>query len=225
MVMTTMKTILIVDDDKTLRLTLSRYLQSQGYAVQSAESGKAGLDLLTATPPDLIISDVLMPEMDGLEFCRLVRKMPAGGLIPFIFLSGRGELDERIEGHETGADDYLVKPFHFRELGAKIQTQLERSQRIHDTLDHARQQANSSHPEPPKPLPLTPSEEKIFYEVIQGYTNKQIGDRLFISPRTVQTHLSNILGKLELTNRSQLVRFAFEHGYRPPNEDAPFTAG
>jgi DNA-binding CsgD family transcriptional regulator len=67
-------------------------------------------------------------------------------------------------------------------------------------------------------LPLTPAEERVFWEVVQGLTNKQISDRLFISPRTVQTHLSNILGKLALDNRSQLVRFAFENGYIPPTE-------
>ena len=68
----------------------------------------------------------------------------------------------------------------------------------------------------PEDLPLTPAEARVFWEVIQGLTNKQISQRLFISPRTVQTHLSNILTKLNLENRSQLVRFAFEHGYRPP---------
>ena len=66
---------------------------------------------------------------------------------------------------------------------------------------------------PPKPLPLTPAEERVFWETIQGYTNKQISERLFISPRTVQTHLSNILNKLNLNNRTQLVRFAYEQGY------------
>jgi DNA-binding NarL/FixJ family response regulator len=73
-------------------------------------------------------------------------------------------------------------------------------------------------PKVPHPLPLTPAEEKVFWEVIQGYTNKQIGEHLFVSPRTVQTHLSNILNKLQLENRSQLVRYAFERGYRPPTD-------
>ncbi|PZV03274.1 MAG: DNA-binding response regulator, partial [Leptolyngbya sp.] len=68
------------------------------------------------------------------------------------------------------------------------------------------------------PLPLTPAEERVFWEVVQGFTNKQIGEHLFLSPRTVQTHLSNMLAKLNLENRSQIVRFAFEHGYRMPEE-------
>jgi DNA-binding CsgD family transcriptional regulator len=68
----------------------------------------------------------------------------------------------------------------------------------------------------PAPLPLTPAEERVFWEVIQGYTNKQISDRLFISPRTVQAHLGSIFSKLQLENRAQLVRFALEKGYKPP---------
>lgn len=63
-------------------------------------------------------------------------------------------------------------------------------------------------------MPLTPAEERVFWEVIQGYTNRQIGENLYISPRTVQTHISSILNKLNLENRSQLVRFAYEKGYR-----------
>jgi DNA-binding NarL/FixJ family response regulator len=70
----------------------------------------------------------------------------------------------------------------------------------------------------PSPLPLTLAETKVFWEVVQGFTNKQIGEHLCLSPRTVQTHLSNILTKLNLDNRSQLVRFAFEQGYKPPQE-------
>ena len=72
---------------------------------------------------------------------------------------------------------------------------------------------NEPQKSPPKPLPLTPAEERVFWETIQGFTNKQISERLFISPRTVQTHLSNILNKLNLNNRTQLVRFAYEQGY------------
>jgi DNA-binding NarL/FixJ family response regulator len=84
---------------------------------------------------------------------------------------------------------------------------------VDETLVQQQSQAESPNP---VPLPLTPSEEKVFWEVVQGFTNKQIAEHLFISPRTVQTHLSNMLAKLHLTNRSQVVRFAFENGYQPP---------
>jgi DNA-binding NarL/FixJ family response regulator len=99
---------------------------------------------------------------------------------------------------------------------------LERSRRTHAEIIRLMQQqvAKPSEAPPvqiPHPLPLTPAEERVFWEVIQGFTNKQIGEHLFVSPRTVQTHLSNILNKLQLENRSQLVRYAFERGYKPPS--------
>jgi DNA-binding NarL/FixJ family response regulator len=212
-----MKKILIVDDDITLRAALSRYLQNRGYLVLDAKSGAEALTLIEQDPADVVVSDVMMPEMDGLEFCRRFRAMRSGQLVPFIFLSSRGELDARIQGHQMGADDYLVKPFEPKELVAKIEAQLERSRRLHSEIVRLMQQSSEVAPTPtPAPLPFTPAEEKVFWEVIQGFTNKQIGDRLFVSPRTVQTHLSNILSKLQLESRSQLIRFAFERGHRPP---------
>lgn len=234
-----MKKILVVDDDKTLRIVLRRYLESQGYVVEDVGSATQALTAFEKNPPDLVVSDVMMPEMDGLEFCRRLRATRSGQLVPFIFLSGQGELEDRIQGHSIGADDYLTKPFEPRELMAKIEAQLERSRRIHSEIVRLIQQLGTETQLPslitqlesspsnsdgssltPEQLPLTPAEQRVFWEVIQGFTNKQISDRLFISPRTVQTHLSNILSKLELENRSQLVRFAFERGYRPPAEES-----
>ena len=228
-----MKNVLIVDDDVTLRTALVRYLENRGYGVLHAGSGLEALTLFNQRHPDVVVSDVLMPKMDGLEFCRQIRNTRSGQLTPFIFLSSRGELDDRVEGHKMGADDYLVKPFEPRELLAKIEVQLERSRRINaelvQLLQHAHTLVSNGAPAStpanesaasvePDPLPLTPAEQRVFWEVIQGLTNKQIGKRLFISHRTVQTHLSNILSKLSLENRAQLTRFAFENGYKPPEE-------
>ena len=224
-----MKKILLADDDSTLRTALVRYLQKRDYWVQEAASGREALTLFQQELPDLIVSDVMMPEMDGFEFCRQLRATREGQLVPFLFLFSRGEVDDRIQGHSLGADDYLIKPFEPRELLAKIEGQLERSRRIHSEIIHLMQQATQAATPavavnttvvPPHPLPLTPAEERVFWEVIQGYTNRQVGDRLFISPRTVQTHISNIMHKLKLENRSQIVRFAFEHGYQvsEPND-------
>ena len=208
-----MQKILIVDDDSTLRAALTRYLQDRGFIVRNATSGLEGYNSFIRDMPDLIVSDVVMPEMNGFELCTKVRATESGQLIPFIFLSGRCDLEDRIQGHTIGADDYLVKPFHPRELIAKIEAQLARASRIFAEIERALQQPSSEAPQEKVPLPLTPAEEKVFWEVIQGYTNKKIGDRLFISPRTVQTHLSNILSKLSVENRSQLIRYAFENGY------------
>lgn len=222
-----MQKILIVDDDSTLRAALTRYLKDRGFIVRNAASGIEGLESFNQDPPDLIVSDVVMPEMNGFELCTKVRDTGPGQLVPFIFLSGRCDLEDRIQGHSIGADDYLVKPFHPRELIAKIEAQLARALRIHSEIEKAlkrkapQQLANVDRP----PLPLTPAEEKVFWEVIQGFTNKKIGDRLFISPRTVQTHLSNILSKLALENRSQLIRYAFENGYQPPHSSNQISNG
>ena len=230
-----MKKILIVDDDDILRSVLKHTLEQQGYQVTIVASATQALKSFAENTPDLIVSDVSMPDMDGFEFCRILRSQPSGQLIPFIFLSARSELEDRIQGHSMGADDYLTKPFEIKELIAKIESAIERTRRIHAEIIHMMSQfanfptsnvaesiiqnnQNQTPPRPePEPLPLTPAEERVFWEVIQGFTNKQISDRLFISPRTVQTHLSSILNKLELDNRTQLVRFAFEKGYEQVN--------
>lgn len=235
-----MKKILVVDDDRTLRITLTRALENMGYQVEQVSSGAEALEACVKNPPDLVVSDVMMPQMDGIEFCRRLRATPSGQLMPFIFLSGKGELEDRIHGHSIGADDYLIKPVNPRELAAKIEAQLERTRRIHALIVQLMQlNASSAVTElanqaktaqatevsapqeeetvTPTPLPLTPAEERVFWEVIQGLTNKQISNRLFISPRTVQTHLSSILNKLKLGNRAQLIRFAYENGYQAPS--------
>ena len=230
-----MKKVLVVDDDSILRTVLKHTLEQQGYQVKAVSSGKEALAAFEQDVPDIIVSDVSMPEMDGFEFCRQLRSQPSGQLVPFIFLSAKTDLDHRVEGHSSGADDYLTKPFEMKELVAKMEGLLERSRRIHSEIVHLMQQfvnANgvtqaqissqlpsatlnnsNSHNTQPDPLPLTPAEERVFWEVIQGFTNKQISELLYISPRTVQTHLSNILNKLNLENRTQLVRFAYEQGY------------
>lgn len=233
-----MKKILVVDDDRILRTVLKHSLEQRGYQVTIVSSGTDALTAFNQDVPDIIVSDVSMPEMDGFEFCRQLRSQPSGKLVPFIFLSAKSELEDRVQGHSIGADDYLTKPFEMKELLAKIDALIERSRRIHSEIVHLIEQlvspdgfktsskenshiASSKLPAKeeerkssrPAPLPLTPAEERVFWETIQGFTNKQISERLFISPRTVQTHLSNILNKLNLDNRTQLVRFAYEQGY------------
>ena len=219
-----MERILVVDDEADCQTVLGMYLESQGYQVQCATSAIEALSIFENDPPDLVISDVMMPEMDGFEFCRRLRNTRLGQLMPFIFLSGQGEIESKVEGHSIGADDYLVKPFQSEEILAKVKAQLERSHRIHAEIVRLLQNSTSQPMKPktlavappPAPLPLTPAEERVFWEVIQGYTNKQISHRLFISPRTVQAHLGRIFSKLHIENRSQLVKFSLERGYKPP---------
>ncbi|MBU0971517.1 MAG: response regulator transcription factor [Proteobacteria bacterium] len=118
------QTILIVDDDEKLNRLLEKFLGDFGMAVQWAVTPSAGLKLLKETPPDLIILDIMLPEMDGFEVCKTIRRTSR---IPIIMLTARGELTDKVVGLELGADDYLPKPFEPRELVARIQSVLRRA--------------------------------------------------------------------------------------------------
>ena len=119
------ETILIVEDSKTLRTILGFQLRKAGYAVQEAENGMQGLAMASAQPPpDLIISDVMMPEMDGLELCRRIRVLPGMDSIPIILLATRQEAHHRREGMEAGATDYMRKPYEARTLLETIRERL-----------------------------------------------------------------------------------------------------
>jgi DNA-binding response OmpR family regulator len=118
------KDILIIDDDEKLNRLLKDFLARFGYEVKCATHPKKGLDMISADPPDLIILDIMLPDMDGFTVCREIRKSLS---IPIIMLTARGEVTDRIVGLELGADDYLPKPFEPRELVARIQSVLRRS--------------------------------------------------------------------------------------------------
>ncbi len=116
--------ILLVDDEPTLRETLAYNLRSAGYQVESAADGGAALDQARADPPDLVILDLMLPEIDGLTVCRSLRQVSD---VPILILTARtGELD-KIVGLESGADDYLTKPFSLGELQARIRALLRRA--------------------------------------------------------------------------------------------------
>lgn len=117
-------TILIIDDDEKLNHLLENYLQDFGYHIVAATHPEEGLKQLKNDPPHLVILDVMLPGMDGLEVCKTIRK---SSTVPIIMLTARGEVTDRIVGLEIGADDYLPKPFEPRELVARIQTILRRT--------------------------------------------------------------------------------------------------
>lgn len=126
-----MKKILIVEDNNLERTVLTHFLTNRGYHVDSASSGAEALMLCSQNTPDLVVSDMMMPEMDGIEFCRRLRATLCGERMPFIFLSGKDELEDRYKGLEIGADDYLTKPVKPKELLAKIEVLLGRTNRLH----------------------------------------------------------------------------------------------
>jgi two-component system response regulator MprA len=117
--------VLVVDDEPAVRDALERALRSSGYGVATASDGLEGLDRMAAEPPDLVVLDILMPRMDGIDACRRLRA--AGDRTPVLMLTARDAVGDRVEGLDAGADDYLVKPFALEELLARIRALLRRS--------------------------------------------------------------------------------------------------
>ncbi len=116
--------IMVVDDDKNICELLRLYLEKEGYEVQLAFNGMQALDMFRNDPPDLILLDVMMPELDGWQVCREIRKLSQ---CPIIMLTAKGEVFDKVLGLELGADDYVVKPFDAKEIVARVKAVLRRS--------------------------------------------------------------------------------------------------
>lgn len=119
-----MHTILIIEDEPRVASLLKSGLEENGYQTMVAYDGLMGLRLFQAHAFDLVISDIILPKMDGFELCKEIRKVNPG--IPIIMLTALGSTDDKLDGFDAGADDYLVKPFDFRELNARIRVLLKR---------------------------------------------------------------------------------------------------
>ncbi len=117
--------VLVVDDEENIRFLVESGLQLAGIETEGAENGRAGLDAVSRFRPDLIVLDVMMPELDGFEV--LARLRDSGSKIPVIFLTARDSVDDRVRGLTVGGDDYLIKPFAIAELVARVQLRLQRS--------------------------------------------------------------------------------------------------
>ena len=120
-----MAQILVVDDEPAVRRALERALRLENYDIERAADGREALDRLADRPADVVILDVMMPGIDGLEVCRRMRA--AGDRTPILMLTARDAIDDRVQGLDVGADDYLVKPFALRELQARVRALLRRS--------------------------------------------------------------------------------------------------
>jgi DNA-binding response OmpR family regulator len=116
--------ILVVEDEPAAAAVLAKGLREHAYAVDIAADGAAAREQITATDYDLVVLDVLLPRINGLELCRQIREF--GSTVPILMLTARGGLDQRVEGLDAGADDYLSKPYHFPELLARIRALLRR---------------------------------------------------------------------------------------------------
>jgi DNA-binding response OmpR family regulator len=121
--------VLVVEDDPDIAELVGRYLERAGYLTERASSGREALDRIATRPPDLVVLDLMLPQVDGLEVCRLLRGNEKTAAIPIIMLTARAEESDRIVGLEVGADDYLAKPFSPNELVARVRALLRRVRR------------------------------------------------------------------------------------------------
>ncbi|AXY67418.1 response regulator transcription factor [Thermosynechococcus sichuanensis E542] len=214
-------TVLIADDDPGIRLSVSRFLESEGYCCVTAGDGAQALEMIHRYQPHLLITDIAMPNMNGYELVRQVRQHPSLRLLPVIYLTARTELEERIRAYRTGGDVYLAKPFDLNELAAVVRNLLDRAQLVQMEWQQ-RQQPFS----PPKTqriaIDLTQREKDVLALLVAGLSNAQIGDRLHLSARTIEKHVSSLFQKTAVHNRAELVRLAIEQGLveRQPSSQA-----
>ncbi|HEY9302290.1 MAG TPA: response regulator transcription factor [Phormidium sp.] len=202
------KKLLLIDDDPNLILLVQDYLEFRGYEVITAENGREALEVLEHENPDLIICDVMMPEMDGYTFVKHVRENPLTNWIPVLFLSAKGQSQDKVKGLNTGADVYMVKPFEPEELVAQVESSLKHTERLRNRAVNG-DSAQRIHV--PFDVQLTPTELKVVQHVARGLANREIAEELNVSQRTVESHVSNMLGKTGLHNRTELARWSIEN--------------
>ena len=204
------KRLLVVDDDASLLMAVSETLRAEGYVVVTARRGAEALVRVAERTPDLIISDIRMPGMDGYQLARNLRSTPHTRLIPVVFLTAKDEIADRIAGFRSGVDAYVTKPFEPEELLAIVAGILERVQRTHGDL--ARLFGESEKDTTfRRDEALTDAEWRVAEAVARGLSNKEIASELNLSLRTVEGHISHMLDKKHLNNRVELALQMMEH--------------
>jgi DNA-binding NarL/FixJ family response regulator len=202
------KRLLVVDDEPNLLRAVAACLKAEDYEVSTARSGHEALVQLAESVPDLIISDIRMPGMDGYKLARQLRGSPRTALVPIVFLTAKDETADRIEGFRSGIDAYLTKPFEPDELIAVVNAILQRVERTHSQIarlvgaGNSEETSGSLHDEA-----LTDAENHVAVAVSRGLSNKEIAAELEISVRTVENHISHILDKKGFSNRVEIARY------------------
>lgn len=205
------KQLLVVDDDPGLLLAVSETLRAVGHEVVTARRVSEAMVRIAESLPDLIISDIRMPGMDGYALVRNLRAAPRTRLIPIIFLTAKDDMADRITGFRTGVDAYITKPFESEELVAVVKSILERVQRTHSDLARLFGSQEGSSPELLRDEELTGAEWRVAEGVARGLSNKEIAGELNLSLRTVEGHISRILDKKNLSNRVELALHIRDH--------------
>ena len=207
---TDQRRLMLVDDDPNLILLVKDYLEFRGYQVTTAENGREALEKLENEIPELIICDVMMPEMDGYTLVQHIRENPATEWVPVLFLSAKGQSQDRVKGLNTGADVYIVKPFEPEELVAQVESSLKQASRLIKHQNSGTSSSNGPKIKVRRNVELTPTELKVVQLVAQGMANRDIAQMMEVSQRTIESHVSNMLGKTGLHNRTELARWAIE---------------
>ena len=202
-----MKSILVIEDQPDMRANLAIILKMEGYNVLTAGDGREGLALAREHHPDLILCDVMMPEMDGYSVLEALRETPHRAHIPFIFLTARGEKRDLRAGMNLGADDYLTKPVNAADLLAAIEARLARQQ-LRPAADFKPDFSSPASLE--QSLGLTPREAEVLLWVAQGKGNAEISVILGATEHTIKKHIQNIFEKLGIDNRNAATVRALE---------------
>jgi DNA-binding NarL/FixJ family response regulator len=204
------KRLLVVDDDASLLLAVSETFRAEGYVVTTARRGAEALVRIAERIPDLIISDIRMPGMDGYQLARNLRSAPHTRLIPIVFLTAKDETADRVAGFRSGVDAYITKPFEPEELVAIVSGILARVERTRGDLARMFGE-NEKEITFQRDEELTDAEWRVAEAVAHGSSNKEIASELNLSLRTVEGHISHILDKKNLNNRVELALQMVEH--------------
>lgn len=203
--------ILVVDDERSISEVVSLYLSRAGYRVRLAHDGAAALQIIAAQPPDLVVLDLMLPEVDGLE---ITRRLRAQGDTPIIMLTARRGETDRILGLEMGADDYVVKPFSPQELVSRVRAVLRRTQGAHPTSPQRALRFDGLHIDPAtrlvtvdgREITLTAKEFDLLWFMAshprQVFNRDQLlnnvwGESDFLDPSTVTVHVRRLREKIE----------------------------
>jgi two-component system, LuxR family, response regulator FixJ len=193
----------IIDDDDAVRDSLSVQLESTGYEVASFPSAVGFLEIATSLQPGCVISDVQMPDMDGMELQQRLNEMKLD--FPVVIVTGHADVALAVRAMKAGAVDFIEKPFDEEAILNSVQHAQTRF-----AAQRASAQAGATARE--KLGTLTPREREVFDEMVRGKQNKMIAYDLDISPRTVEVHRARVLEKLEARSLSELVRLALAAG-------------
>ncbi|MFQ4137253.1 response regulator [Nodosilinea sp. PGN35] len=221
--------ILLVDDEPGLREAVQAYLEDSGFTVRAASNAKEGWDLLQQETPDVLISDIMMPQVDGYAFLAQVRDDIRFRGLPVLFLTARGMTGDRIQGYNAGCDAYLSKPFDPEELVAVVSNLMGRraaqtpdsgdlpdiavmARQIEEIKAMLTQKGGIAKVASDIRIDLTPREQSVLDLVAEGLMNKEIASRLETSVRNVEKYVSRLFSKTGTNSRTELVRFALEHG-------------